>query len=325
MKMKIEQIALPYKTPFEITGYTFHAANTVRITLEDNGLVGRGEALGIYYKNETMESLAAQLESVVDEIANGITRDAAQHLLPVGGARNALDCALWDLEAKRQAKPIWDILNITPKPISTVYTLGIASPEAMGRAASEASRFPNLKIKLSNEDPIARLEATRAARPDAKLIIDVNQGWSFDELKEYLPMAQQLDIAMIEQPLPRGADEQLEGFKSPIPLGADESCLNTDEYETAARRYDVINIKLDKCGGLTEGLKIVELAKNDGKGLMVGNMGGSSLSMAPGFVIGQFCQFVDIDGPLLLDQDIENALDYGDGGMVGIPEPTLWG
>ncbi len=173
--------------------------------------------------------------------------------------------------------------------------------------------------------PIMKLEAIRKARPDANLIVDVNQGWSFNELKDYTPAAERLGIAMIEQPLPRGGDAELEGYKSPIPLCADESCLDVSEYETAARRYDVINIKLDKCGGLTEGLKLVELALQDSKGLMIGNMMGSSLSMAPSYVIGQYCRFVDIDGPLFLKQDIDNALEYYDGGTVSIPIPALWG
>ncbi len=332
MKLTIEKIALPYKAPFVITGYTFTSADTVRVTLEEDGptgrgeaLTGRGEAFGIYYADETMGSMAEQLESVADQVAAGITRQALQNLLPPGGARNALDCALWDLEAKRTGKSVWELLDITPRPLSTVCTIGIDDPEAMGEAARRAARFSNLKIKLSNDDPVARLKAIRAARPDAKLIIDVNQGWSFSELKEYLPVAQKLGIDMIEQPLPRGDDEALEGFKSVIPLGADESCLNITEYETAARRYDVINIKLDKCGGLTEGLKIVKLAQRDGKGLMVGNMSGSSLAMAPGFVIGQFCQFVDLDGPLLLAKDVQNGMHYGEGGVVSVPNQTLWG
>jgi len=331
MKMTIEKISLPYKTTFAITGYTFCAADTVRVTLTEGSSAGRsevrgiGESLGIYYKNETMDSIVEQLNIVADEVSAGISREALQDLLPNGGARNALDCALWDLEAKRAGKSIWQLLNIRPKPIATVYTLGIDTPKAMGEQARQAANFANLKIKLSNEDPIARLETIRAARPDATLIVDVNQGWSIGELKEYAPAAKKLGIAMIEQPLPRGDDTELEGFQSPIPLGADESCLDSDEYKRVAHHYDVINIKLDKCGGLTEGLKMIELAQRDGKGLMVGNMGGSSLSMAPSFVIGQNCQFVDIDGPLLLVEDIENGLDYGDGGIVSVPDSSLWG
>lgn len=196
MKIKIEKINLPYKTPFVITGYTFTGADTVRVTLVDECSAGSGEAyamgetaLGIFYEGETIDSMAAQLEGIADEVAEGITHDALQELLPYGGARNALDCALWDLEAKRSGRSIWQLLDLTPKPLKTVSTLGIDTPEKMGEAALLAAKFSNLKIKLSNDEPIARLEAVRAARPDAKIIVDINQGWSFAELKEYLPAA----------------------------------------------------------------------------------------------------------------------------------------
>ena len=321
-KINIEKHSFSFHAPFVITGHTFTASDTVRVIVEEEGYVGRGEAIGAYYQNETADSMATQLEDVVSKARAGINRESAQTLLPSGGALNALDCALWDLAVKRMGISIWELLKMTPKPLSSVATIGIASPDDMGEAATKLAQYRNLKVKLSNEGPIARLEAIRAARPDATLIVDVNQGWTFEELKEYTPAAERLGIAMIEQPLPRGGDEELEGYKSAVPLGADESCLDSSEYETAARRYDVINIKLDKCGGLTEGLKIVELAKRDGKGLMVGNMCGSSLSMAPSYVIGQFCQFVDLDGPLFLTQDIEHGLHYGDGGVVSIPTPN---
>ncbi len=325
MKMHIEKHAFPLKSPFVITGYVFEETKAVWVTLEDDGCVGRGEAIGAYYRDENVETMVAQLEAVNEQISADLTQDMIQDLLPPGGARNALDCAFWDLQAKRAGQSIWSLLSVEPKPLSSVATIGIGSPEAMGEAARQFAQYPNLKIKLSGDDPIARLTAIRAARPDANLIVDVNQGWSFDELQAYTPGAQKLGIAMIEQPLPRGKDEELEGFQSPVPLGADESCLNVSEYEAAARRYDVINIKLDKCGGLSEGLKLVQLAQRDGKGLMVGNMTGSSLSMAPAYVIGQFCQYIDIDGPLFLQQDIDEALQYGEGGMVSIPSPVLWG
>ncbi|MEQ8801628.1 MAG: dipeptide epimerase, partial [Haliea sp.] len=259
------------------------------------------------------------------QLAAGLDREALQELLPPGGALNALDCAHWDLEAKQSGVSIWQRLGIVPRELRTVCTIGMGSAQEMAATARAYARYTHLKIKLSEADPIARLEAIRAARPDASLIVDVNQGWSLAELKEYAPVAARLGIAMIEQPLPRGQDEQLEGFRSPVPLGADESCLGPTEYEAVARYYDVINIKLDKCGGLTQGLRLAELARRDGKALMVGNMTGSSLSMAPAYVIGQFCEFVDIDGPLLLVLDLPEGLLYRDGGVVGVPEPELWG
>ena len=325
MKITIEKHVFPYKKPFVITGYTFTTSNTIRVILENDGYVGRGEALGIKSNGDTDDIMAKQLEEIVGSINNELTSEQVQSLLPFGGARNALDCALWDLKAKRAGKPIWELLKITPKPLATVATISIQSPQKMAAEAKDYAKYNNLKIKLSADEPIAVLEAIRAARPDANLIVDVNQGWNFDELKEYIPRAHKLGIKMIEQPLPREGDAELEGYKSIVPLGADESCRDSSEYEICARRYDVINIKLDKCGGLTDAFKIIELANRDGKELMVGNMCGSSLSMAPSYVVGQFCQYIDIDGPLFLKQDVEHGLEFQDGGVVSMPEQKLWG
>lgn len=325
LELKIETVSYPYTVPFSITGHTFTASDAVQVTLTKGGISGRGEAIGVYYTGETAETIVAQLESIAPQINDYVSPATLQELLPSGGARNALDCAMWDLLCKLNRTSIWDELGISPYPLTTVATVGIGTSAEMAEQASRYSKYPNLKIKLDGDRPVERLEAIHKVRPDAQLVVDVNQGWSFAELKEYLPHAEKLGIAMIEQPLKRGGDEELEGFSSPIPLGADESCLDLSEYATAAKRYDVINIKLDKCGGLTEGLQIVRQAQADGKGLMVGNMMGTSLSMAPSYVIGQFCKFVDIDGPLLMRQDIENGLEYKDRGVVGLPTPLLWG
>lgn len=324
MDIKVDIVSFPLEKPFVITGHVFESTDTVRVTLNHRGGSGRGEAVGVYYLDETAESMAAQLEAVAGELRD---MDAAgiQALLPPGGARNALDCAWWDYRAKAAGRSIWELLDLTPRELTTVFTLGIAEPAVMAERAAAASRFPHLKLKLDGDRPIERLEAVRSARPDAALIIDVNQGWTFEELQEYLPHCERLGIAMIEQPLPRGGDEALEGFRSPVPVGADESCLDLSEFEAASRRYDVLNIKLDKCGGLTEGLALVKAAQAADMALMVGNMTGTSLSMAPSYVIGQHCRFVDIDGPLLLAHDIDHGLDYRDGGQVGLPSPALWG
>jgi L-alanine-DL-glutamate epimerase-like enolase superfamily enzyme len=201
----------------------------------------------------------------------------------------------------------------------------MGTPAEMAEKAIAFSAYPNLKIKLSGDDPLRKLRAIRDARPDATLVIDVNQGWSMSELESYLPELLELGVAMIEQPLPRGGDQELEGFSSPIPLGGDESLVDLAEYEEFGHLYDVINIKLDKCGGLTEALQIAHRAQADGKELMVGNMTGTSLSMAPSHVIGQMCRFVDIDGPLLLAADIEPGLKYTSDGLVHPPLPDVWG
>jgi L-alanine-DL-glutamate epimerase-like enolase superfamily enzyme len=279
----------------------------------------------MYYLGENPETMSQELGSVRDAVESGATRLDVQRLLPRGGARNALDCAYWDLECKTAGQTIWQVLNIAPLSLVTVATVGMGTPDEMAEKARAFAAYPQLKVKLDAHQPIERLAAIRAARPEATLVIDVNQGWSMAELETYTPELANLGVAMIEQPLPRGSDNELEGYASPIPLGADESCLDLSEYEEAASRYDVINIKLDKCGGLTEALAIAERARGEGKDLMVGNMTGTSLSMAPSHVIGQFCRFVDIDGPLLLAKDIAGGLAYSEGGWVEPPSPPLWG
>lgn len=325
MKMTVETVRRPLAAPFVITGYTFTHLDAVWVTLEREGATGRGEGVGMYYLDENPGTMSQELEGVRDAVESGATRIDIQSLLPRGGARNALDCAYWDLECKTAGRMIWEVLDITPRALVTVATVGMGTPEAMAAKATGFDAYPQLKVKLDRHQPLERLAAIRTARPDATLVIDVNQGWSMAELETYTPELSDLGVAMIEQPLPRGADSVLEGYRSPIPLGADESCLDLSEYEEAASRYDVINIKLDKSGGLTEALAIAERARGEGKDLMVGNMTGTSLSMAPSHVVGQFCRFVDIDGPLLLASDIPGGLEYLPEGVVAPPNPQLWG
>jgi len=266
-----------------------------------------------------------QIEAVRADIEAGLTREALQELLPAGGARNAVDCALWDLEAKQKQSSIWALTGVTPKPRRTAYTLGIQKrPELMAEQAARASGYGLLKIKLDGVDPVERVAAVRKARPDAEIVIDANQGFSFDLLQSVLEPFAALGVAMVEQPLPRGADDALEGFKSPIPLCADESCLHRGELAAALPRYDMINIKLDKTGGLTEALALAHEARSAGKGLMVGNMLGTSLSMAPAFVVAQLCDFVDLDGPLNLKSDCAPSMIYC-GGEVSAPQSHFWG
>jgi len=311
--------------PFRISGEEWLTSRSVVVEISSDGYTGRGEAQGVFYMGESVESMMAQIDDVADTLREGVSREDLLQLLPSGGARNAIDCALWDWEAKRSGKSIWELTGIDPKPVTTVFTIGLEStPEAMAANAKEAGEFPILKIKLSDDRPVERLEAIRAARPDAKIVVDANQGWSFALLQEVLPRCVALDISMVEQPLPRGDDGPLQGFDSPITLAADESCLDTSELELAGRRYDMINIKLDKTGGLTEALRLAYAAKEKGCQLMVGNMVGTSLSMAPAFVLAQLCDFVDIDGPLLLKHDHLGGLEYR-GGLVEVFHSTLWG
>lgn len=311
--------------PFRIAGSEWRTSASLVVQLSEGGHTGRGEAQGVFYMQETAQSIFEQIHEVANIISSGISRKDLQELLPAGGARNAIDCALWDLECKRSGKTIWELTGIDPKPVTTVFTIGLEdTSEAMAAKAAAATDAPILKIKLDSHLPYEKLAAIRAARPDAELVVDANQGWSFELLKEVIPKCVDLNLGMIEQPLARGGDEMLEDFESPITLAADESCLDTSELETAARRYSMINIKLDKTGGLTEALRLARAAKEKGCKLMVGNMVGTSLSMAPSFVIAQLCDFVDIDGPLLLKYDRLLGLEYNKGVVQGF-DPRLWG
>jgi L-Ala-D/L-Glu epimerase / N-acetyl-D-glutamate racemase len=322
-KFRLQAENWDFRTPFAITGYTFSVADLLVVTIEEDGVCGRGEAAGVYYLGETGASMLAQAESVRGAIEDGADREALLALLPAGGARNAIDCALWDLEAKQKQATIWELTGISAGETQTVLTVGIDTPAAMAQNAAslDSSR---IKVKLNGEAPLERITAVRQARPDAEIIVDVNQGWSFPQLAALAPRFGDLGIAMIEQPLPRGGDAELEGYDSPVLLCADESCLDTGEFEQAARRYGMINIKLDKTGGLTEALALAKLAKDAGIELMVGNMMGTSLAMAPGFVVAQLCRFVDLDGALFLTSDRDNPIHYA-GGFMSQPDPALWG
>jgi L-alanine-DL-glutamate epimerase-like enolase superfamily enzyme len=311
--------------PFRISNFEWINARGIVVQLAEGGCIGRGEAQGVFYLDEDADSMFAQVQAVGDDLRRGVSRAELQQMLPPGGARNAVDCALWDLECKQSGKTIWELTGIAPGPVTTVFTIGLEpTPEAMAAKAAAAADAPVLKIKLNNDRPYERLAAIRAARPDAALVVDANQGWDFDLLRAVLPQCVDLDLGMIEQPLPRGGDAELEGFASPITLAADESCLHTGELATAARRYGMINIKLDKTGGLTEALELARAAKALGCKLMVGNMVGTSLAMAPSFVIAQLCDFVDLDGPLLLKYDHPHGLTYRKGVVDGL-RPALWG
>lgn len=311
------------KTPFRITGHTFTEAQLLYVTIAEHGARGHGEAAGVYYLGENGASMLAQAESVRDALERGADRTRLRELLPAGGARNAIDCALWDLQAKREGETIWELTGLQPGTTVTVLTIGIGAPQEMA-ATARTLDTTRIKVKLDGEMPLERIAAVRAARPDAEIVVDVNQGWSFEQLVELAPRLEEFGVAMIEQPLPRGGDAALEGYESPIPLCADESCLDTGEFEQALSRYQMINIKLDKTGGLTEALELARMAQKWGVGLMVGNMMGTSLAMAPAFVIAQLCRFVDLDGALFLKQDRDHPMNYA-GGVVSPPSRELWG
>ena len=324
MKLDVHGEIWPVIVPFRITGVTFTSFQSIVVELSDGGHVGRGEALGVYYANETISSMLEEVEALRSRIEQGIDRTQLQGLLPPGGARNAIDSALWDLEAKASGKTIWSLTGVAPKPLNTVFTIGLEDTPAQMAEKAAATKAGLLKIKLNGDRPVERLEAIRAARPDARLVVDANQGWDIDQLHEVVGSATRLNVEMIEQPLPRNADAALEGFQSPIPLCADESCLHLGELDAAVRRYQMINIKLDKTGGLTHALLLASEARKRGLGLMVGCMGGSSLAMAPAFVIGCLADLVDIDGPLLQKSDRRHAIQYRNG-LANVFGPELWG
>ena len=311
--------------PFRISDNVWHDFPCVVCEIAQGDAIGRGEGLGVYYLDETLESMTAQLEETAPQLAAGASREQLLDLLPPGGARMAADAALWDLEAQLTGHSAWSIAGVDPNPVETVFTIGLEdTPEQMAQKAIAAADISLFKVKLSNDRPVERIAAIREARPDARMVVDVNQGWTFDELQEYAPRLEALGVAMLEQPLPRGGDTELENYDPPLPICGDESCLHLGELEAAAGRYQMINIKLDKTGGLTHGLELAHAARALGLDLMVGCMGGTSLSMAPHHVIAQLCDFVDIDGPLLIRSDRAGGLIY-DKGIATLPERPFWG
>ena len=311
--------------PFRIANFSWDDFPCVVCEIEQDGLIGRGEGLGVYYLDETPKSMAAEIEAVAAEIAAGADREALLELLPPGGARMAVDAALWDLEAQLGGRSAWQMAGVEEAPIETVFTIGLEdTPEEMAAKATAASDISLFKVKLNNDRPVERIAAIREARPNVRLVVDVNQGWTFKELRQHAPKLADLGVSMIEQPLPRGGDKELEFYEPPLPLCSDESCLHLGELDEAIERYQMINIKLDKTGGLTHGLQLADAAREAGLRLMVGCMGGTSLAMAPHHVIAQLCDFVDIDGPLLIRNDRLGGLHY-DKGTVTLPERPFWG
>ncbi len=314
-----------YKTPFRIANRCYEDKTFIVVDITEGPHTGRGEAWHLYYAGETQDSVIEAIESLAPDIEQGLSREQLQTRLPAGGARNALDLALWDLACQQSRQSIWQLTGIQAKALCTAYTLGLEdSPEDLAECARHASQYPLLKIKLDSDRPLERMAAVRAARPEATLIIDANQAWDIELLQSIAPGLAKLKVAMVEQPLPRGHDQALETYRAPFPLAADESCLDRSELAQVAERYQMLNIKLDKTGGLTEALALASAAKQQGLELMVGNMGGTSLSIAPAFVVGQLCRFVDLDGPLLLKFDRSNAMDY-QGSSLSQPERRCWG
>jgi L-alanine-DL-glutamate epimerase-like enolase superfamily enzyme len=292
---------------------------TVRVTR--GGVTGWGECVPYARYGETLGSVTAQIES----LPQNITRDALQGALPAGAARNAVDCALWDLEAKQSGRRVWQLAGLQkPGPEIVTYTLSLDTPENMRAAAAQHAHRPLLKIKLGTPDDMPRLEAVRAGAPRTKIIIDANEGWTAEVYSDLAPHLLRLGVALVEQPLPAGADDLLSEIARPLPVCADESCHDRASLAGLAGKYDMVNIKLDKTGGLTEGLALKAAALAQGYGLMVGCMIGSSLAMAPATLLAQGAAFTDLDAPLLLAEDRDHPLTFDDAG-IHPPEPSLWG
>jgi L-alanine-DL-glutamate epimerase-like enolase superfamily enzyme len=312
--------------PFEIAREVITAQPVLLLTLLDKqGNVGRAEAAGVDYDGETPESIAAQIKDVLAHLVDNITGDDLLKVLPAGGARNALDCALWDLRAKQTGVSARQSAGLPAlKSVTTAFTIGLGDESTTRRKARDARAYPLLKLKVDAHRHLEIVRIAREEHPHARLVVDANQSWSLALLKNLLPQLVAAGVEMIEQPLPRGDDALLDGFHSPIPLAADESCTDRWSLGSMIGRYQFINIKLDKCGGLTEGLAMAADARRQGLGLMVGNMCGTSLAMAPAFLLAQHCQYVDLDGPLLQQLDRDMPMVYRLG-VIQPPDPILWG
>jgi L-alanine-DL-glutamate epimerase-like enolase superfamily enzyme len=321
---RVETYAL--SAPFRISGHVFETSDVVVVELGDGRDTGRGEAAGVYYLDDHSDHIVAELEAHRDAIESCGTREELRNHMPRGGARNAVDCALWELEAKRVGTPARLFAGIDEaRPLITTFTLGADDPERMAEGAKRYANARAIKVKLTGELELdgERVRLIRAARPDVWLGVDANQGFARDQLDDLIEMLVTHGVSLLEQPLARGKEADLEGYRSPIPIAADESALGLDDVAGLVGRFDVVNIKLDKCGGLTEALLIAEEARRHQLGVMVGNMVGTSLAMAPAFIVGQQCDIVDLDGPTFLREDRTPSCEYRDGKIWCSDE--VWG
>ena len=319
-----EQWAL--REPFEIARETITHLPLLLVTLTDaEGRQGRAEAAGVDYDDETPASMAETITRLGPRLSADLDGDALATLLPAGGARNAIDCALWDLRAKQSGVSAWSTAGMpTLRPLTTALTIGLGSADDLRRRARDASQLPLIKLKLDATRHIDVVRLVRDVAPSARLIVDANEAWTPSLLEGLLPQLADERVELVEQPLPRGEDAALEGLSPPVPIAADESCTDRASLEPLRSRYQAVNIKLDKCGGLSEALALAHAARALGLDVMVGNMCGTSLGMAPAFLVGQLARWVDLDGPLLQHEDRTHALIYS-GGIVHPPSPSLWG
>jgi len=324
LRIEAKEEIWPLKEPFRISRGSRTEAQVVVVTVTDGQCVGRGEGVPIARYNQTTASVIAQIESVRN--VSNLDRQRVQHLLPAGAARNALDCSLWDFEAKRSGKRVWELASIPiVDQVETSFTISLGSPETMAAAARTASGLPILKLKLGGDDlDIARVEAVRTIAPSERLLIDANESWSPEHYRKILPALKGLGIELIEQPFPADADEVLETLDHSVPVCADESCHIAADLSRLKNRYEAVNVKLDKTGGLTEALSLCKRAYESGFKLLLGCMVCTSLSIAPARLLASAAEWVDLDGPLLLTRDREHGLVYRNG-RISAPSPALWG
>ncbi|WP_077546039.1 N-acetyl-D-Glu racemase DgcA [Pseudorhizobium flavum] len=316
--------AFPIAGLFTISRGSKTEAEVITCSISADGFSGRGECVPYRRYGETVEQVLADVLAVRPAIAAGANRIEIQSLMKPGAARNAVDCALWDLEAKLTGTPVAERLGVVPHPITTAFTLSLAEPDAMAAAAAQHAHRPLLKVKLGTTDDTSRMRAVREAAPASRIIVDANEGWTEQNLEEHLHVAQEMRIDLIEQPLPAGEDALLARIERPVPICADESVHATADLAGLRDRYDAVNIKLDKTGGLTEALHMKAEARRLGFGIMVGCMVGTSLAMAPAALLAQDVDYADLDGPLLLARDRQPGLDY-EGSTLFPPPSALWG
>jgi L-alanine-DL-glutamate epimerase-like enolase superfamily enzyme len=319
----------PIAGSFTISRGAKTEAVVVVVELGDGGMTGRGECVPYGRYGESVETVTAAIEAMRGPLTNGLTRISLQTKMRPGAARNSLDCAFWDLEAKRSGRPVYELAGLpAPCPLTTAFTISLADPAGMAAAAMKAAGRALLKVKLGGDathgGDQARIAAVRAAAPQATLIVDANEGWREDNLAENLAACASAGVVLVEQPLPEGRDQALAGIGRQIPLCADESVHDRASLKALAGKYDAVNIKLDKTGGLTEALAMAQAAKMQGLDIFAGCMVATSLSMAPAMLLAQRARFVDLDGPLLLSKDRAGGLRY-EGSLVWPPSPALWG
>jgi L-Ala-D/L-Glu epimerase len=315
----------PIRGSFAISRGAKTEAIVVVAELGDGKAVGRGECVPYARYGETVEGVAEAIEAVRSQLSAGLSRDELQAALPAGAARNALDCAFWDIEAKRSGRSVHALAGLpSPGPLTTAFTISLGTPDAMAEAARAVAHRALLKVKLGADGDPVRIAAVRAAAPNAALIVDANEGWCEGNLQENIAACAEAGVSLVEQPLPEGNDGMLASIRRAIPICADESAHARSSLAALAGKYDAVNIKLDKTGGLTEALKMLRDARASNLRVMAGCMVATSLAMAPAILLAQSADFTDLDGPLLLARDREHGLVYRDS-LVMPPEPALWG